>query len=455
MAWKTLFAFVLSSLIALGAAIAPAQARDLQADFRGVVERTTPAVVNVSTMVGGAMPAPGQQGQRARRSLGSGFIIDPSGLVVTNAHVVANATNVAVFTSDGLPFQARVVGADRFSDLAVLKIESDATFPFVRFGDSDEAAVGSIVLAVGNPFGLGGTVTTGIVSARDRLIPSSQYTDFIQTDAAINSGNSGGPLFNLQGEVIGVNTAIISPSGANAGIAFAIPGNLARSVAGQLARGEDVTRGWLGVDVQQITPQVAQTIGLPRGRSGVLVAGVAPNSPAARAGIRAGDVILRYRNTVLRSLRQLPTLVRATEINSQVEMRIWRAGQVIRLTVTIETLPVSPPRASMAPPETRNFAALDLRLTELSAPLVRHLGLSDTQTGLMIEGPLKHRLMPMGLQWGDVIMGVNDTEIERFEDITQALDAAPCEDGHACAVDLTILRGGADEPETMTVNLVR
>ncbi len=251
--------------------------------------------------------APGQPGQRAA-SLGSGFIIDPSGLIVTNAHVIANADQITVTLSDDTVLQAQVIGRDSVTDLALLKVDAKSPLPAASWGDSSKAKVGDWVLAIGNPFGLGGTVTAGIISATARDIHSGPYDDYLQTDASINRGNSGGPMFNLQGEVIGINTAIYSPSGGSIGIGFAIPTALAEPIVNQLKTTGKVERGWIGARIQPVTDDIAESIGLDKAR-GALIASIDQASPAMQGGLKPGDVILTYDGKPVDRSRQLPRFV--------------------------------------------------------------------------------------------------------------------------------------------------
>ena len=320
--------------------------------FADLAARLLPAVVNVSTtqtLKKEDMPdmpqfPPGspfdeffkdfmerQKGQDATprkvTALGSGFIIDPSGLVVTNNHVIDDAEQITVILHDTQAFKAKIVGRDTKADLALLKIEVPTKLPFVQFGDSDGARVGDWVIAIGNPFGLGGTVTAGIVSARARDINAGPYDDFIQTDASINKGNSGGPLFNMKGEVIGINTAIFSPSGGSIGIGFSIPSNEAKPVLADLQKYGKTRRGWLGVRIQSVTPDIAESLGLKE-QKGALVAGTTPDGPAEKAGIKAGDVILTFDGKDVVDMRRLPRIVAETGIDKDVDVQLWRGGKM-------------------------------------------------------------------------------------------------------------------------------
>ncbi|MEW9919757.1 Do family serine endopeptidase [Marimonas sp. MJW-29] len=271
------------------------------------------------------------------QGLGSGFIISADGQIVTNHHVVAGAETVTVKLADGRSFDAEVVGSDPLTDIALLKIEADAAFPTVSFGISANLRVGDEVVAVGNPFGLGGTVTSGIVSALSRDIRSGPFDDFIQTDAAINRGNSGGPLFNNAGEVIGVNTAIISPGGGSVGIGFAVPADLVQTIVADLADDGELARGWLGVNIRPMTDEVASVLGYDAPKGAVIEA-VAEDSPADKAGLRKGDIILSFGGTEVNELRDLTRAVATTTPEETTEVTVLRKGKEVTLDVTVGTL---------------------------------------------------------------------------------------------------------------------
>ena len=309
--------------------------------FANLAEKLMPSVVNISTtqtIKTQANPFPFQfppgspfgemfkefdkPTERKATSLGSGFIIEKNGTVITNNHVIANAEDIIVRVNNK-EYQAKVTGSDPYSDVAVLKIQSDETFKPVEFGNSDKARVGDWVVAIGNPFGLGGTVTSGIISARNRDINLTRYDDFIQTDASINQGNSGGPLFNLDGDVIGINTAIISPSGASSGIGFAIPANYASTIIDQLVKYGETKRGWLGVRIQQVTKEIAEVAGLSETK-GAFIGGVSDGSPADKGGIKTGDIILEFDGQKINTMRNLPRVVANTKPNKSVSVKIWR-----------------------------------------------------------------------------------------------------------------------------------
>jgi serine protease Do len=278
-------------------------------------------------------------------ALGSGFVIDPRGYIVTDDHVLEDAAAITVTFHDGTQHSARIVGRDALTDLALLKIDAPQPLPYVRWGDSDSARVGDWVLAIGNPFGLDDTVSSGIISARSRDIHSGPYDDFLQIDAAINRGNSGGPTFNLDGAVIGINTAIYSPNGGSVGIGFAIPANLARPVVEQLEANGRVERGWLGIEIQPMSPEMARSFGLANA-TGALVAGVSGGGPAARAGFEQGDVILSVNGHDIERMRDLPFAVAAMPVGQSVEVAIWRQNRRIVLRAVIEEMPASPEKTA-------------------------------------------------------------------------------------------------------------
>ncbi len=281
--------------------------------------------------------APGHGGQRPS-GIGSGFIISAEGVIVTNNHVIDSAEEIMVVLSDGTEMSATLVGTDPKTDLAVLRVEAGRTLPTVPWGDSDDVQVGDWAIAIGNPFGFGGTVTAGIVSARGRDIRSGPYDDFLQVDASINRGNSGGPLFDQQGNVIGVNTAIFSPSGGNVGIGFAIPANQARQIVGDLIENGEVERGWLGVSIQQVTPAIAESLGLSDAK-GAMISELTENGPAARDGLRRGDIILGFDGTEIDKLRDLTRAVADTAPGTDAKVRVLRKGSEQSVTVRTGQFP--------------------------------------------------------------------------------------------------------------------
>jgi serine protease Do len=279
-------------------------------------------------------------------ALGSGFIIDPGGYVVTDDHVIENAEKVTIVVQDATEYPARIVGRDPLTDLALLKVDAERPLPYVRWGDSDAARVGDWVLAIGNPFGLDDTVSSGIISGRGRDIHAGPYDDFLQIDAAMNRGNSGGPTFDLHGNVIGINTAIYSPNGGSVGIGFAIPANRAKPVVDQLRENGRVARGWLGVQIQRLTPELVQSLGLPSA-SGALVAKVGAGSPAATAGFERGDVILSINGRDIRRMRDLPLVVAETPIGHVAAVTVWRRSAALTLRPTISEMPANPEVAEL------------------------------------------------------------------------------------------------------------
>ena len=333
-------------------------ANDTPASFADLAERLMPSVVNISTtqtVVTNVNPFPfefppgspfedmfkdfGTPQKRKAYALGSGFIIDKSGLVVTNNHVIKDAEDILVRIEGLREYEAEVIGSDPLSDLAVLKIKSNETFQPVKFGDSDKARIGDWVIAIGNPLGLSGTVTAGIISARNRNIGLNRYEDFIQTDASINSGNSGGPLFDMNGDVIGINTAILGREG-NIGIGFSIPSNSAKIIIDQLVKFGETKRGWLGVRIQIVTKEIANIEKLDQAR-GALVASVAKDSPSDKAGIKAGDIILEFNGVSINEMQELPGIVAKTEVGKTVKVKIWRNKKEITKKIKLGRLETS------------------------------------------------------------------------------------------------------------------
>jgi serine protease Do len=367
---------------------------------------------------------------RKLQSLGSGFIIDSTGIVVTNNHVIDGADEITVTLHDGTSLKATLVGRDTRTDVAVLKVtpEKDKPLAAVSFGDSDASRVGDWVLAIGNPFGLGGTVTAGIVSARGRDIQQGPYDNFIQTDAAINKGNSGGPLFNMDGQVIGINTAIYSPSGGSIGIGFSIPANLAKTVVAQLREYGHAKRGWLGVKIQQVTPDIAESLGL-KDASGALVAGVESNGPAEKAKIHNGDVILKFNDQDVKEMKALPRAVAETDINKDVPVTVWRDGKELTLQVKVGELPEEQQAAAAAAPDkaapskTLELSALGLTLSEITPDAREKFQIAADQKGVLITDvgqgtPAADR----GLKAGDVIVEVQQEEVGNPADVQDRVE---------------------------------
>lgn len=366
-------------------------------------------------------------------SLGSGFIIDPSGIVVTNNHVIANAEQITVTLSDDTTLQAEVIGRDTVTDLALLKVEPKTPLPAVAWGDSTKTKVGDWVLAIGNPFGLGGTVTAGIISATARDIHSGPYDDFLQTDASINRGNSGGPMFNLAGEVIGINTAIFSPSGGSIGIGFAIPSAFARPIIEQLKATGKVERGWIGARIQPVTDEIAEAVGLDKAR-GAMIAAIDPASPAAQAKLQPGDIILTYDGKPIDRSRQLPRLVADTPPETGIKLTMWRDGKEQEVELKVATLnpnrPPPPPPESEKPKPPPTIDALGLKMTKLTPELRKQFSLPDTAKGVVItEVPQSGPAAAQALRPGDLVIGLGHDRVATPEEVQQRVTAAK-KNGH-------------------------
>ena len=379
------------------------------------------------------MPVPPQTGERV--ALGSGFIIDPQGYVVTNNHVVQNAGKVTVVFQDGSKHSAKVVGRDGKTDLALLKIDAPQPLPYVQWGDSNALQVGDWVLAVGNPFGLGGTVSSGIISARGRDIHSGPYDDFLQIDAAINRGNSGGPTFDLNGQVIGINTAIYSPNGGSVGIGFAIPSSLAKSVIAQLKEHGQVERGWLGVQVQEVTPEIAKSLRLPK-PEGALVADVTKGGPAAKSGLKQGDVITSFNGHAIQKVRDLPIVVAQTPIGQKAKVAVWRGGRETSLDVAIGQMPDNPqvaksdPQGGDQPQQGANETptALGLKLAPLNNEMRKRAGVPKDVKGVVVTAIADDSpLAELGIQPGDVIEQINQQPVSSPQQAEAKLKEAQAE----------------------------
>jgi serine protease Do len=357
----------------------------------------------------------GPQGGGVKRiALGSGFIIDADGHIVTNRHVVGDSSKVEVTLQSGDKYTAKIVGKDARTDLAVLKIDAGKPLPYVNFGNSDGAEIGDWVVAVGNPFGLGGSVTTGIISARGRDIHTGQFDDFLQIDAPINRGNSGGPTFNLRGEVIGINTAIYSPNGGSVGIGFAVPSNSAKTVVAQLEEHGKVERGWLGVQIQEITPAIGSSLGL-KSDHGALVAVVTPDSPGGAAGLKQGDVIVGFNGNEVSKMRDLPRFVSATAPGTKATLTVWRDGKESQVDVKLGEMPENPQVAAagnedqgQAQPSEDHVSTMGLHLAPLTRDVRSELHLGQSVRGVVITGVDNGSLADnLGLSRGDVIMSIN------------------------------------------------
>jgi serine protease Do len=423
------------------------------ASFADVIEAVKPAVVNISTTATAGNPfggqAPGgvpfeeflrrfferqsfrksQAGSPVVQGLGSGFIVDAEGYVVTNHHVIERADKIQVITNDGRRHDAELVGSDPKTDLAVLKIETDEPLPYARFGDSDSTRIGDWVIAIGNPFGLGGTATTGIVSARGRDIRSGPFDDFLQVDAPINQGNSGGPLFDLSGRVIGVNTAIYSPNGGNVGIGFAIPAKQATPIITQLKTSGRVERGWLGVQIQAVTEEIAEGLGLEESR-GALVASVVSGSPAEKAGIRAGDVILGFNGDDIEHLKDLTRKVAEASPETPSTIEVWRSGERESLSIVLGENPEEAAIAARAGAKkgAPSKARLGLTLAGLDPETRQRYRLDDNVQGaLIVDVEPQSPAAKTGIQKGDVVTMVGQKAVsgprEAINEIEKASEA--------------------------------
>lgn len=434
--------------------------------FADQVERLSPAVVNISTTTiisdGPAIDMPqfppgspfeeffknfgDNNRQRRASSLGSGFIIDDAGIVVTNYHVIENAEEIRVVLADEQSFVATVLGKDQETDIAVLKIDpGEVELTAVAFGDSDKLRVGDWVLAIGNPFGLGGTVTAGIVSARGRDIGNGPYDDFIQTDASINRGNSGGPLFNTDGEVIGINTAIFSQSGGSVGIGFAISSNLASRVADQLANYGTTRRGWLGVFIQEVTPDIAETLGL-KNASGALISSVNENSPADVAGIQPGDVIQTFNGQAIDKMRDLPRIVAETEVGSEVAVELFRNGKMETLMVVLgerEKAELVGLVGEDTPTETQSFGSLGFSVEMVTDDLISDFSLPEGTVGVVVTEVIPGSpAADKGLAPGDLIRRFGQRQVETA--VTLAESIAEAEEAGRSGILILVERDGRE-----------
>jgi serine protease Do len=383
-----------------------ALSKDVPASFADLAEKLMPSVVNISTtqtVVTKSNPFPGFEfppgspfedmfkefgtpQTRKASALGSGFIIDSKGIVITNNHVIQGAEDILVRVDGDREYKAKILGKDPLSDIAVLKIDSKENFVPVKFGDSDKSRIGDWVIAIGNPFGLGGTVTAGIISARNRSIGLSRYEDYIQTDASINQGNSGGPLFDMNGDVIGINTAILGQSG-SIGIGFSIPSNSAKKVINQLIEYGETKRGWLGVRIQIVTKEIAEAEKLNEPR-GALVASVADNSPSDKAGIKAGDIILEFNGTKIKEMKELPKIVAQTEVGKIVTVKVWRNKKEIKKNIKLGRLETSQDfkqaEKKETKPEVYEIKSLKIIVRLLNARDIEERKLPNQTTGLVI-----------------------------------------------------------------------
>jgi len=409
--------------------------------FADLAEKLMPSVVNISTttiVTTQSNPFPfqfppgspfedmfkefGAPQERKSSALGSGFIIDEKGIVITNNHVIQDAEDIIIRVNGDKEFKANVIGADPLSDIAVLQLDTKEKFIPVKFGDSDKARIGDWVIAIGNPFGLGGTVTSGIISARNRSIGLSRYEDYIQTDASINSGNSGGPLFDMNGDVIGINTAILGRNG-SIGIGFSIPSNSAKIVIDQLIEFGETKRGWLGVRIQDVTKEIADVEKLDKPR-GALVASVAQNSPSDKAGVKAGDIILEFDGEKIQEMKQLPIIVARTEVGKKVKVKIWRNKKEIIKTITLGRLETSEDfkvaEKGKLPLELR-VESLKISVRELTDEDIKIRNLPNQTSGLVITQIDLDSPISSSIEKDSIILEAQKKKIRSVSDLEQAV----------------------------------
>jgi len=390
-----------------------------------------------------------QRPERKARSLGSGFVIDPKGLIVTNNHVIDGATEIVVSFHDGSELPAELIGRDPKTDIALLKVKPNKPLPSTKFGDSEKARVGDWVLAIGNPFGLGGTVTAGIISAGNRDINAGPYDNFLQTDAPINRGNSGGPMFNMDGDVIGVNSMIFSPSGGSVGIGFAIPSETVKLVIKDIEKYGRVRRGWLGVVIQTVSAEIAESLGMDEAK-GALVQSVADGSPADKAGIKAGDVIVTFDDKSVSEMRRLPKIVAETDIGKSVPVKVFRNGELVTLKVNVGELKENPakvakdkPHKQVKPTSGSEIEELGLVVAKINQAQRDKYELEPEEKGVVITSVNKDgSAAKKGLQPGMVITAVTQRPVTTPKDVQNAVDAA--KKAGRPSVLLQVSRGGSE-----------
>jgi serine protease Do len=434
---KKLKLVILTFILAFSFSI-PSNSKSVPASFADLAERLMPSVVNISTtqtVKTTSNPFPfqfppgspfedmfkefGTPQERKSSALGSGFIIDEKGIVVTNNHVIQNAEDIIVRVNGDQDYKAKVIGADPLSDIAVLQLETKDKFTPVSFGDSDKARIGDWVIAIGNPFGLGGTVTSGIISARNRSIGLSRYEDYIQTDASINSGNSGGPLFDMNGDVIGINTAILGRNG-SIGIGFSIPANDAKIVIEQLIKFGETKRGWLGVRIQDVTQEIADVEKLDEPR-GALVASVAENSPSDKGGIKAGDIILEFNGVRINQMKELPAIVAKTKVGTKVKVKVWRNKKEITKNILLGRLETSDDfkvsdKQTEAP---KDIIIDDLKITvrKLTKEDIKTRKLPNQTSGLVVTKIGNTSPLKSSLEVNSIIVEAQKIKIKNVKDL--------------------------------------
>ncbi|MDE2384286.1 MAG: Do family serine endopeptidase [Alphaproteobacteria bacterium] len=402
-------------------------------------------------------PTPAPDENNLVNSMGSGFIIDPKGIIVTNNHVIADAVNIQVHLQDGTLLKAELVGHDPKTDIAVIRVKPDKDLPAVAFGDSDKARIGQWVVAIGNPFGLGGSVSLGIVSARNRDINAGPYDDYLQTDAAINKGNSGGPLFDLEGHVLGVNTAIFSPSGGSVGIGFSVPANEAKSVADQLVKFGETRRGWLGVKLQALTPDVAEGLGMQKPH-GALVADVTADGPSEKAGLKAGDVIVSFDGKAIDDSRALRRIVAETEVGRDIAVTVLRDGKEQAIKVTLGRLEegeklMAQQDAQKKPAAGATSQALGMTLSTITDDLRGKFKIGDKVTGVIVTDVAKDSAAAAkGIAAGDVIEEAGGKPVASPQDVADAADQA-LKDGKSSLLVLVAHGGNAEDTRFVALKL--
>jgi serine protease Do len=404
-----------------------------------------------------AEPAPAPGDNNMVSSMGSGFIIDPKGIIVTNNHVIADAVNIQVHLQDGTLLKAELVGHDPKTDIAVIRVKPDKDLPFVSFADSDKARIGQWAIAIGNPFGLGGSVSLGIISARGRDINAGPYDDYFQTDAAINKGNSGGPLFDLNGNVIGVNTAIFSPSGGSVGIGFSVPANEAKTVAAQLVKFGETRRGWLGVKLQTLTPDVAEGLGMAKPH-GALVADVTKDGPSEAGGVKAGDVITGFDGKVIDDSRTLRRVVAETEVGKEIALTVLRDGKEQTLKLTLGRLEegekqVAQQDAQKKPAAGASAQALGMTMGDITDELRKKYTIADKVSGAVVtDVAADSAAADKGIGSGDVIEEAGGKSVATAADVVAAVDQAT-KDGKSSLLVLVAHGGKADDTRFVALKL--